>query len=123
MTDIPEMRDRIARIIDPEVFDADTEQWLNCFARKPYDREAFWRANCKYGHSIGTKRHEARCKADDVISALAELLLSERRKQIERDAKIAEDEGKQWLGMPGQNETALCLGIATAIRAQQEPKV
>lgn len=65
-----------------------------------------------------------------IVAVVGPALLSERRKQIERDAKIAEEQAVHFLspqyatGQPHSSfsERFACDEVARAIRAQQEPK-
>lgn len=62
--------EKIARIIAPDLFDADTEAYLDRLSGKPCDNWAASRGEMKHGMSIGTKRKEARTKAQAAIAAV-----------------------------------------------------
>lgn len=62
--------EKIARIIAPDLFDADTEAYLDRLSGKPCDNWAASRGEMKHGMSIGTKRKDARTKAQDAIAAV-----------------------------------------------------
>lgn len=60
----------VAKVIDPDMWSADAENYLDAFERKPHDKGRYWDFVTKHGElAVGVRREAAREKAQAAITA------------------------------------------------------